>query len=261
MRRSLFSLATGLAITLTACQPAQVVVTGEIEQQDPTSEAGTMRTVPLATMVVELIPFDRDVVFDSLTQAAETPEPEIPEELREAQVAIQEAQQRWQNLEARWNQLRDTLQTLNEELARYSRGEARYVALYREWEPLDQEYQRVDRQVSQAFEEFSELQAESFEQLEELRIQREDWAEVAFADVTTIFQERMDALGREIVVDTTSADGVTVFEEVPEGEWWVHARWQLPTVELYWNEPIQVAGGEVTEVMLDRASAEERRTL
>lgn len=261
MRRSLFSLATGLTIALSACSPAQVVVTGEIEQPDPTAEEGTMRTVPLSNMVVELVPFDRDVVFDSLTEAAETPEPEIPEELREAQVAIQEAQRRWQNLETRWNTLRDTLETLNEEIAQYSRGEARYIALYREWEPLDQEYQRVDRQVTEAFEEFSELQEESFAQLEELRIQRENWAEVAYADVPTIFQERMDELGRETMVDTTSADGVAVFEDVPDGEWWVHARWQLPTVELYWNEAIQVPGGEVTEVLLDRAKAEERTTL
>lgn len=261
MKRSLFSLATGLAIALSACSPAQVVVTGEIEQEDPTSEEGTMRTVPLSNMVVELIPFDRDVVFDSLTEAAATPEPEIPEELREAQVAIQEAQERWQNLEARWNTLRDTLQTINEELAQYSRGEARYVALFREWEPLNQEYERVDRQVSQAFEEFSQLQEESFAQLEEVRIQRENWAEEAYADILTIFEERMDEVGREIMVDTTSADGVAVFEDVPEGEWWVHARWQLPTVELYWNEQLQVPAGEITEIMLDRAKAEERTTL
>lgn len=261
MRRSLLSLATGVAIALSACSPAQVVVTGEIEQQDPTSEEGTMQTVPLSNMVVELIPFDRDVVFDSLTEAADTPEPEVPQELQEAQVAIQEAQQRWQNLEARWNTLRDTLQTINEELAQYSRGEARYIALYREWEPLDQEYQRVDRQVTQAFEEFSELQEESFAQLEEIRIQRETWAEDAYEDVLTIFQERMDEVGREIMVDTTSADGVAVFEDVPEGEWWVHARWRLPTVELYWNESIQVPAGEIAEIILDRAKAEERTTL
>lgn len=261
MRRNIPAYAAVLtALAIGACAPAEVVVTAAIEQAS-TTEEGATETRALDNIEVQLVPFDRDVVFDSLAAEAPTPEPEIPPDLLDAREEICEAQERWQNLEARWNTLRDTLQTLTEELERYSRGEARYVALFREWEDLNARYNRVDRQVKQAFEEFRELQEASLEQSNQIRIQRDNWAEEAFADIGAIFLARLRQDGREMQFDTTSAQGVARFPDVEEGEWWVHARWEGPFNELYWNEPVTAVAGETVELRLSRENAEERPKL
>ena len=80
MRRTL-PFALSLLIAAAACGPAEVVVTMEIDVQNPDGE-GTMQLL-LSDVEVQLIPFDRDAVFDSITTAYGTPEPEIPAELLE----------------------------------------------------------------------------------------------------------------------------------------------------------------------------------
>lgn len=260
MRRCILTLAALGTFALSACAPAEVVVTAQIEQDDPTQE-GVTQTLSLGNMEVELLPFDRDLVFDSLEAAAERPEPPVPPELQAAQDAILEAQARWQSLETQWNTLRDTLEKLNNEIARYNRGEARYIALYSASEELHSRYDTVDRQKAAAFEEYDSLQLASTAQLEAIRIERANWADEVFQDVDVVFDAKMDEAGREILTDTTSTDGVAVFDQVKPGQWWVHARFELPTVELYWNVPVEVPKGETVQFPLTRANAEERPIL
>ena len=108
MWRRTLPFAMGLLLAVAACGPGEVVVTMEIE--NPSAESAS--TMPLSDIEVQLLPYDRDQVFDSLTQAFGTPEPEIPAELMQARDQVQAAQAEWDTQQRRWNTLRDTLQTL-----------------------------------------------------------------------------------------------------------------------------------------------------
>jgi hypothetical protein len=242
---------------MVACTPGEVVVTAEIQVPDPTQE-GAMRSQTLGDVEVQLIPFDRDVVFDSLTRVAPNPEPEIPASLLEAQDSIATAQARWQTLEARWSTLRDSLRSINEEIQQYSQAEPRYRELYLIFSDLEGDVGRLERQKNTAFDRFNELQQASLEEANQVTIQRENWAAEAFMDVDAIFQVRLREAGREIQVDTTDAQGIVRFESLKKGQWWVHARYELPFSELYWNVPVSVEGSEPVTISLTRANADER---
>lgn len=252
MKRTL-PFAMALLLATGACGPAELVVTVEAEMPD--TEGTT--TMALGDLEVQLIPFDRDQVFDSLEQAYGEPEPTIPEDLVEAREAVQEAQQRWRQAETRWNTLRDTLQTLSEAMSQYSRGEARYVAMFREFQELESQLGRVEREMNTAFEEFNELQTGTIQRSDSMRIVMDNWADEAFAGVPDAFAAKARAAGLETVVDTTDAQGMVRIEAEP-GQYWVHARYELPYSELYWNVPVTLERGEPTEVVLTRENAEER---
>lgn len=257
MRRRTFQLSMALLLATAACGPAEVVVTMEIEAPNPDGE-GTV-TRPLSDVEVALLPYDRDVVFDSMQTAFEMPEPQVPQELIEAREGVQEAQQRWQRLESRWGTLRDTLQTISETMAQYSRGEARYVALFREFGDLEEELNRVERQRDAAFEEFTELQQGIIRASDSIRILQDNWADEAFAGVGEIFLAKTRASGLDVAVDTTDANGVARTNlMVAPGQYWVHARYELPYTELYWNVPITVERGEPNTITLTEENAEER---
>ncbi len=237
-----------------ACGPAEVVVTAEIEVPDPETE-GAMMTAPLADTEVQLYPFDRDAVFDSLEAAFPEPEPEIPEDFLEAQDEIREAQLEWRAAEAAWGAGRDRLQQITEEMEGLARGEARYVALFREFEDVEQEVARAERAKDRAFERFSELQESYIAREDSLRFLREDWADQAFADFWTVAAVKLDEIGREIHADTTNAEGVAGPIAVEPGTWWVVARHELPYSQLYWNVQITVETGDPVQVHLDRSNA------
>ena len=99
----LFSLS--LLIAASACGPAEIVVTMEIDVANPDGEG--MVTRPLSDIEVQILPYDRDAVFDSMAGAFSTPEPPIPEELITERARVQEAQQEWTNYQDRWNFIRD----------------------------------------------------------------------------------------------------------------------------------------------------------
>jgi hypothetical protein len=262
MRRSPFILAAATALLVGGCNNGEVAVTVALEVPDPDQE-GAVRTQVLDDVEVELVPFDRDAVFDSLAAAADAPEPEIPADVLEAQDSIVGAQERWQALETRWATLRDTLQAINEIMQDYSPAEARYRELFRLYSNLEGEYDRVDRQRETAFERFTSIQQENLARQAEIRIQQDNWAADAFADVDAIFLEKVREAGREIQADTTDleeAGGAVLFRGLPGGTWWVHARYELPFSELYWNVPLEV-GGEPTVIELNRTNAEERPKL
>ncbi len=252
MKRTL-PFAMALLLATGACGPAELVVTMEAEMPD--TEGTT--TMALGDLEVQLIPFDRDEVFDSLEQAYGEPEPTVPQDLIEAREAVQEAQQRWRQAESRWNNLRDTLQTLSRAMEQYSRGEARYVAMFREFQELESQLGRVERDMNSAFEEFNELQTGTIQRSDSMRIVMDNWADEAFAGVPDAFAAKARAAGLQTVVDTTDAQGMVRIEASP-GQYWVHARYELPYSELYWNVPVTLERGEPTEIVLTRENAEER---
>ena len=259
MRRT-FALAFSLLLAAAACGPAEVVVTIEVEVPNPDGEGMVVRQ--LSDVEVQLIPFDRDAVFDSLTQAYGTPEPEVPQDLIERREAVQEAQAEWDEANRRWSTIRDTLQKLNDAMEQYSRGEARYVALFREWQDWESQLGAAQREVDQTFEAFNELQSGTIRESDSIRILQDNWADDAFADVGDVFAAKLRESGLDWVVDTTDANGVARGNlMVAPGTYWVHARYELPYTELYWNHMITVEGGEPMTVRLTRENAQERIAL
>ena len=257
MTRSNFLPALLGAALLSACGPTQVVVTAEIGSNDPSQDAAPR---PLGDLEVRMFPYDRDRIFDSLTAAAATPEPAIPDSVLDAQNQVAAAQQTWRDTEGRWNVLRDTLLTLSDELDQLSRGQARYRELFRVFEDLDEEYARVERQRDAAFDVFTSLQAASLAAARETRLLREQWADEAYVDVGTVMIGHEQASGLEVLYDTTDASGIAEFE-ARAGDYWVTARYELPYTELYWNVPITVVGGEPAQLRLTRDNATVRPKL
>ncbi|MDH5589644.1 MAG: hypothetical protein OEZ37_06320 [Gemmatimonadota bacterium] len=250
--------AMSLLLAAGACGPAEVVVSLEIDVEDP--EAGAMVTRALSDLEVQLLPYDRDAVFDSMSAAFGTPEPAIPQALMDAREEVRQAQERWQDSERRWGTLRDTLQKINDTMGQFSRGEAAYVALYREFADLEAELGRIERQRDAAFAEFTELQRGTIQSSDSVRLLRENWGDDAFAGVGEIFLAKQRASGLMVVVDTTDATGIARIQAKP-GSYWVHARYDLPFTELYWNVPVTIQRGEPFELRLNASNAEERTKL
>lgn len=256
MRRTL-PFALGLILAAAACGPAEVVVTMEIDVANPDGVGTIDRALP--DIEVQVIPFDRDAVFDSMTSAYPTPEPAIPQELLDARAEVQAAQAEWDAATRRWQTIRDTLQTLNTAMEQYSRGEARYVALFREWQDWESDLGSAEGEVDRTFNVFTDLQSGTIQASDSIRILQDNWADDAFGDIGPVFTEKHRASGLDWVVDTTDASGVARGNlNVKPGTYWVHARYELAYTELYWNVMIEVVGGEPMTVQLTRANAQER---
>ena len=256
MTRSNFLPAALTVALLTACGPTQVVVVAEIGSPDPSADL-----TPLGDLEIRLFPYDRDLIFDSLTAVAETSEPAIPDSVLDAQNQVAAAQQAWRDTEARWNLLRDTLRVLSGELEQLSRGQPRYRILFMDFEDLDEEYANVERRRDDAFSNFTDLQAASVAAAQESRVLRERWANAAFIDVDAVMLAHQRASGLMVLYDTTDAGGIADGFEAKAGDYWVTARYELSYTELYWNVPITVVRGEPEQVRLTRNNAISRPKL
>lgn len=255
--RRILPFALSLMLAVAACGPAEVVVTMEIDVPNPDGE-GRMN-ISLADIEVQLIPFDRDAVFDSMTTVYGSSEPEVPTELITRRNQVQEAQQVWDAANRRWATIRDTLQKLNTALEGFSRGEARYVALFREWQDWDRQLGRAEAEVERTFAAFDSMQQGTIRASDSVRILQDNWADEAYADVGTVFTNMQRVTGLDWVMDTTDANGVARGGLlVKPGQYWVYARYEMAYTELYWNVPITVEGGEPMTIQLTRANAQER---
>ncbi|MCE2456138.1 MAG: hypothetical protein J4G12_10075 [Gemmatimonadetes bacterium] len=242
-----------LAVTASACASAEVVVLVQVDDET------------LEGIEVQLLPYDRDHLFDSLGAVyaeAERPEPEIPEELRQARTDVQEAQGVWRTLELEWSGTRSRLQTISGEMEQYSRGERRYQELFTEFNTLEGRLTRIERDKDRAFEAFTELQVATVAQSRAVQMQRDIWADEAYANITEVIELKLAEAGADRMYDTTDASGVArgTFMVAP-GEYWVHARYELVYTELYWNLPITIEGSEPVTITLGRENAEERAKL
>lgn len=263
MRKKHLSFALAALLAAGACSSPEVVVTVEIEVPNPDGEGTVARTV--SDLEVQLLPFDRDAVFDSMTVAYGIAEPEVPQELLDAREQVRLAQEEWQESERRWNVIRDTMQKITTAMEGYSRGESRYVALFREFGDFEGQLGSVQRQMESAFENFTTLQGGTIRQADSIRILRDNWADEAFSGVGEIFMLKQRSSGLPATADTTDANGVArtfhMNAKLKPGNYWVHARYELTYTELYWNVPITVVAGEPVEVRLNPANAEERLRL
>lgn len=249
MRRLVLLLAAGTAVS--AGCGGDVVVQAQLERGDGAEP------MALANLPVRLLPYDRDAIFDSLKAAYPEPEPAIPDSVLQLREQLVTAQAEWQQNEARWNEVRDSMRTIREQMDKLSRTSGEYRLLYRDFDRLEAEERTVNRRREAAFARYDQLQKQLASQLEEIRLKQEAWADEAYAPVDSIIPALLKALGREELADTTDASG-SIRVKAPKGQWWVHARYMLPNEELYWNVPVEVAGGDPVVVQLTRQNAEVR---
>ncbi len=251
MHRRLW-IAVLLPLLAAACGPGQVMVHTEIEVQDP--ETGEAIVNPIRDLPVQLVPFDRDAIFDSLTQAAPRPEPQMPPELVLARDSILMARQAHREAENRWLAARDELQEINREIQQYNPGEARYRELFSRFGQLESVEAEAAREREAAFARFTRLEQETNQEMQQFRVQLENWEDEAFSDYGDVVAARLSELRREILADTTDATGqARLF--APPGEWWVHARYRTGLEELYWNIRVNVERGDPAEIRLHRGNA------
>lgn len=258
MTRGTTLLAALGVLVVSACGPAQAVVTVELEMQNPGGEGTTV--LPLADLPLLFLAFDRDQIFDSLQAAYGVPEPEIPVDLLAAQERVAALQSEWREAETTWGTGRDRLQEINRELQGLARGNPQYRLLFGEFSDQEGIVAQAERQKDQAFDRFTALQDSILTQAAQVRVLRDNWGDEAFADFGEVQLAKVRASGRQIVGDTTDASGMATVD-VPAGQWWVHARYDLPYQELYWNVPVTVEGGEPVQIRLNRANAEVRPKL
>jgi len=258
MRRGTTLLAALGALAVAACGPAQAVVTAEIDVENPAGEG--MITRPIADLPLLFLPFDRDQIFDSLQAAYGVPEPEIPAELLAAQERVAALQAEWRDAETTWGAGRDRLQEINRELQGLARGNPQYRLLFGEFSEQEGIVAAAERQKDQAFNRFTALQDSILSEAAQVRVLRDNWGDQAFADFSEVQLAKVRASGRQIVGDTTDASG-TAIVDIPPGEWWVHARYDLPYQELYWNVRVQIDKGDPVQIRMDRSNAQVRPKL
>jgi hypothetical protein len=224
---------------------------------------GAGERLALGDLPVRLLPYDRDAIFDSLEAAYAEPEPAIPQEILAAQQQVQQAQEEWRRSEERWSTVRDSLRTLSDRLqqmgAQGLRGTPQYAQAFASFGTLEQEERRVNQQMQESFARFDQLQQQTLQAADSIRVARDTWAEQAFRDFNVVIAQKLRESGRDEHADTTNAQGVARFR-VPTGRWWVYSRYTLPYEELYWNVPIEVTG-DSTYVGLTRETAETRPVL
>jgi hypothetical protein len=253
MNRLVLTVMIVCTAALSACGGTEVVVQAQVQGADG-------QPVALRELAVRAIPYDRDAIFDSLRAEYPEPEPEVPQDLMVLQDSIARAQEQWNNATTRWNSGRDSLRTLRRQLDGMSRASGQYIALFNQFNALDAQVNAAEQQMNQSFQRFQTMQNRYNERASQIRLERERWADAAYADIDRVIASRLRASRREERADTTDGNGRARIG-VRAGEWWVHARFQLPFEELYWNVPVNVGRGESVEVELTRATAEVRPRL
>jgi hypothetical protein len=253
MKRGVVTLVIALTAAVLGGCTGEVVV--QVQQQQ---EGGT--ATPIANLPVRAIPYDRDVVFDSLRAAYSEPEPEIPPTLLALQDSIAAASTQYSSLENQWSTARDSLKSLSDRLRTMSRASGEYRIAFRDFNEQESVETQAKRQMDAAFARYTSLQNRFASTANEVRLRREQWADEAYAPIDTVVFLKLDALGRDVAEDTTNANGVGRFR-LKTGEWWIHARYELPFEELYWNVPVEVRRGDPIVVELNRSTAQVRPKL
>jgi septal ring factor EnvC (AmiA/AmiB activator) len=144
---------------------------------------------PVADLPIELLPFNRDSVFEMLAAQAEEPEPQIPADLRAQFDSVAAMQEVWRATEAEWAEAREALQNLSGRLQRLDRRSREYQQLYRQFDGLESTERRLNNTRQQAFQAFDELQRQTLGRADSVRAVTEAWEDIAFMDYMDIEAE------------------------------------------------------------------------
>lgn len=239
-----------LAILLLSLAPMLAACGSQLTVEVRT-EAGEA-TQPVEDLEVQFLPFDRDSLFEAMAAQASEPEPQVPAELQTQFDSVQALQETWREAETRWNDVRDSLRQLSSRLEGLDRRSREYRELFDAFGPLERRERALNRQRQETFDTFTALQQATQTRLDSVRAVIQSWEDLAFAEYADIRDGLLESLGREIVVDTTNAEGL-ITRKLPGGMWWIHARVAVPSGELYWNVPTDPAATDTLRLMPENA--------
>jgi len=242
-----------LAIPFLALIPLVAACGGDITVQVLMDGADAPQ--PVDDVEIQFLPFDRDSLFAELAAQASDPEPQVPADLRLAADSVLALQDGWRTTEGRWNEVRDSLRTLSDRLSGLDPRGREYRELFDQFGGMESRERSLNRQRQEAFDEFTNLQQATQARLDSVRVVIQSWEDVAFSGYTDAEATLLTDLGREVVYDTTDADGYAR-ASMSKGDWWVYARVRVPSGELYWNVLTQV--GAVDTLRLEPGNAERR---
>jgi hypothetical protein len=251
MKRLVWTAAVAGTAVLAACGGGEVVVQVYTEQEG--------QPAPVAGLEVRALPYDRDAIFDSLRAAYPNAEPEIPADLTQLRDSIAVASQRVSEMNAAWAEGRDSLRTLLEAMQSIPRSNPRYLPMFNRYNAMAREVESAEQASNQAFAQFERLNDRYATQAEETKLAREQWSDAAYVDIDRVIDQKLREMRLTEHADTTDANGIARFNGLRSGEWWIHARYDLPFDELYWNVPIN-ADGEM-QIQLTRENAQVRPKL
>jgi len=234
--------ATLAAVTLFACGGGEVtiLVVGDADDQAVTNHP------------VSFVPYDRDSIFDVLGAAAPEPEPQVDPGLLAAAEEVAELQTTWRVTEDAWANARDSLQGLSERLQNMDTRSSEYRQFYERFNSLEGRVTRLDRENKAAFAAFDSLQQGMQRKADSMRVVKEAWEDVAFAeyyDVVTLVEESRGAVAIE---DTTDADGFAT-QKLSGQPWYVTTRLPTQFGDLYWNVLIDPSGPDTLRLTPDLA--------
>jgi len=253
-RASILSAAMAVSF-LAACGSNELVISAEAEAVNP--ESGVREIAPISGLEVQLLPYDRDAIFDSLARAYERPEPVFPEEVAMMRDSLFAAREEWSSAEAEWLTVRDRLETISQEMQGYSQAEARYRELFFQFGEQETRLRQAEQRRDQGFERYDRLQRDVLDEVNQARLIQEQWEDEAFAPFGEVVAAKLALAKREVLTDTTDATG-SVRLAPKSGEWWVFARHRVATEELYWNIRVNVEGGDPVTVQLSPGNAQIR---
>lgn len=238
-----------LALPLLAILPLLAACGGRITVQvlAEGAEAG-----PVDDLEVQFLPFDRDSLFAAMASEASTPEPPIPADLEEASTAERGLRDTWSEAEANWNNVRDEMRTITDRLDDLDDRSREYREMYDRFNDLEDREQALNRQRQAAFDAFDQMQQANQQRIDSVCIVIASWEEVAFAEYGDVEGDLLAALRREVMADTTDADGVAS-TAASGGPWWVHTRVTTAAGELYWNLRVDGASSDTVHMSADNA--------
>lgn len=222
-RRFSALVTAGIVVLASACGSS---VTVEVTTE------GADGPQPQANLSVQFLPFDRDSVFDVLDSQAETPPPEMSDDLRSASERVSTLQGTWREKEAEWSDTREQLRSVRETLDNLDSRDPDYRRQFDRFNELERVERRLDRERKAAFDSFTAAQNQVTARLDSFRVVLETWEDDAYSGYFDIQQELLD--GADVVEDTTNADGLATVS-LPGGDWWVTTRAPVENGEIYWN--------------------------
>jgi hypothetical protein len=214
---------------------------------------------PVEDNVVTFVPYDRDSIFQVMSQQADQAEPQPSEELREQINQVIDARNSWRQAEQEWQELRDSLKTIRSQMEGLDRRSREYLELFDQFEQLEKRVNGLENRKDQQFARFDSLQQATVERQDSLRAVITSWEDDAFRGYVDVTDSILREKGAEIRRDTTGTDGYASVS-LPAGDWWVFTRTAPgPYEELYWN--LRIQAGQVDTLVLNRENAEVRLRL
>ncbi len=218
------------AIGTSACeQNTRIVVAATWESGEPIPD------LPLTAL-----PFNPDLLLDSLTGLATEPAPTFPGLEAEMRAYERPDPDPYQEVNRPWLALRDTVAALSDSLMQRERTDPGYAADYDRFRQL---YARLAQRAAErdrALRDVHGVQVAFARRVALAADSLRSWEYQAYAAYPEVAAAAVVHSGRTVVEGTTDPNGGLVLEVEP-GRWWLVGRTadpDNPFMEYYWNVPV-----------------------